>query len=484
MSRGRERRLTNDLRIVQRPLAELKPAKRNARVHSEKQIAQLMGSIEQFGFTNPLLVDSEGRILAGHGRAEAAKRLGMETIPTIALEHLTEEQRRAYVLADNKLALNSGWDRELLRVEFAELVELDIGFELDLTGFSTPEIDVLLDVEIVGKADRDDAVVEPRRWPTTKPGDLWLLGPHRLLCGDSRDPDSFAQLMGDDRARMVFSDPPYNVRIDGHVGGLGAVKHDEFAMASGEMTSAEFTAFLSLAFANAAAVSVDGALHFQCMDWRHADEMLAAGRSVYSDLKNICVWAKDNGGMGSFYRSQHELVFVWKVGTAPHVNNVELGKNGRYRTNVWDYRGATKTGRKAELNLHPTVKPVALVADAIRDAAKRGEIVLDAFAGSGTTLIAAEKTGRRGYVLEIDPAYCDTIVRRWEMMTGKRAIHEASGKSFEDLAEERLAAASVKAGAPQQQLGSGPAPKARSQRRRARCHAGPVEADRVEENKR
>ena len=245
--------------------------------------------------------------------------------------------------------------------------------------------------------------------------------------------------MGGERARMVFSDPPYNVRIDGHVGGLGAVKHAEFAMASGEMSKIEFTEFLKTVFENEEQVSLGGAIHYQCMDWRHIDEMMQAGQAVYSELKNMCVWVKDNGGMGSFYRSQHELVFVWKVGDAAHLNNVELGKNGRYRTNVWEYPGASKTGDDADLAMHPTVKPVPMIMDAIRDTSKRGDIVLDAFGGSGSTLIAAHKTKRRARLVELEPKYCDVTIRRWEALTRKDAILEKTGETFAQVRARREA---------------------------------------------
>ncbi len=222
--------------------------------------------------------------------------------------------------------------------------------------------------------------------------------------------------MTGDLARMVFTDPPYNVPIDGHVGNSGAVKHPEFAMASGEMSFAEFTAFLRSSFANLVRSSVDGSIHFVCMDWRHMPEMLAASEGIYSELKNLIVWAKDNGGMGTFYRSRHELIFAFKNGTAAHVNSFELGQHGRYRTNVWQYRGVNtlKSGRMDELSMHPTVKPVQMIADAIKDVSARGDIVLDLFGGSGSTMIAAHKTGRRAYLCELDPTYCDRIIRRWE----------------------------------------------------------------------
>jgi hypothetical protein len=239
---------------------------------------------------------------------------------------------------------------------------------------------------------------------------------------------------------MMFADPPYNVPIDGHVSGLGSIKHREFAMASGEMTKDQFTEFLKTVFANASALSLDGAIHFVCMDWRHMSEVLSAGDSVYSELKNLCVWNKDNGGMGLFYRSKHELIFVFKVGSAAHVNTVELGRSGRYRTNVWDYAGVNtlRPGRLDDLAMHPTVKPVALVIDAIKDCSRRGDFVLDPFGGSGTTLVAAEKCGRAARVLEIDPGYVDVSIRRWQQLTGHKAINATTGKTFPDTEIEPL----------------------------------------------
>lgn len=424
--------------IVMRPPHELKPARRNARTHSNRQIAQLAASIEQFGFTNPVLTDDQGGIVAGHGRVEAAKLLGLELVPTIALSHLSETQVRAYVIADNKLALNAGWDEDALRLEFASL-EAVVEFDLEITGFSTGEIEVLFDQGVAAAAKLDAAPAKRKQTAAVARGDLWKLGSHRLLCGDAREPTDFERLMQGDKARMVFSDPPYNVRIDGHVGGLGNVKHAEFAMAAGEMSPAQFTEFLRVAFVNAAAVSMDGAVHYQCMDWRHISEMMEAGNAVYSQLLNMCVWVKDNGGMGAFYRSQHELIFVWKVGSAAHLNTVELGKSGRYRTNVWNCRGASKTGAGAELGLHPTVKPAALMMDAMKDASKRGDVVLDCFGGSGSTLIAAEKVKRKARLIEYEPTYCEVAIQRWQTLTGKQAVLVETGETFAEVKLRREA---------------------------------------------
>jgi DNA modification methylase len=418
------------------PIGALKPYAGNARTHSRKQLRQIADSIKRFGFTNPVLISDEGEIVAGHGRVLAARDLGLQTVPTLRLSHLSAEERRAYVLADNKLALNAGWDLEILSIELQTLIDLD--FDVTLTGFSLAEVDLTLDqakAQALGSSDAaEDAIPGLVDHAVTRTGDVWLLGEHRLLCGDSRLPEDVSKLMGEERADLIFTDPPYNVPIDGHVGGLGSIHHRDFAFASGEMTSSQFEEFLKLTLGNAATRAKDGAIAFVCMDWRHMRELLDAGEEVFTELKNLCVWNKTNGGMGSFYRSKHELVFVFKIGTAPHTNSFGLGETGRYRTNVWDYAGITSLGanRADELSMHPTVKPVALVADAIKDCSRRGEVVLDVFGGSGSTLIAATSCGRRARLVEYDPLYCDVVVRRWQMFTGKRAVHAVSGAAFED----------------------------------------------------
>ncbi len=398
-------------------IGDLTPWARNARTHSKKQIRQIADSIESFGFTNPVLIDERQTILAGHGRVEAAKLLGMREVPCLRLDHMTEKEKRAYVLADNKLALNAGWDEDLLAAELGALMSDDLEFDIGITGFSIPEIDGVMEaVAPEEPSDPEDDVLPAEAPARVRSGDIWQLGRHRLVCGDALDREVVGALMAGEAARMVFSDPPYNVPIDGHVGNSGKIQHREFAMASGEMSSHEFTEFLTTAFQNLSDQSVDGSIHFICMDWRHMTEILQAGQGVYAEMKNLIVWAKDNGGMGTFYRSRHELIFAFKKGEVAHINTFELGQHGRYRTNVWQYRGVNtmRAGRMEELALHPTVKPVQMIADAIRDVSGRGDIVLDIFAGSGSTLIAAEKTGRRGYLCELDTIYCDRILTRWE----------------------------------------------------------------------
>jgi DNA modification methylase len=419
----------------------LKPYPCNARTHSKRQVQQIARSIERFGFNNPVLIDPTDTVIAGHGRMEAAKLLKLSTIPVIRLAHLTEVERRAYIIADNKLAQNAAWNVDLLASEVQYL--LDAEFEIELTGFHMAELDVVLEEasERTGEQPEPEdqlPAVDPAMPVVSRAGDRWILGQHVVVCGDARDPAACAALLPGDTVDLVFTDPPYNVPIDGHVCGLGSVKHREFAMASGEMTPGQFENFLQTVLQRAQETCRPGAILFVCMDWRHSRELLGAGCSCRLELKNVCVWNKTNGGMGTFYRSQHELVFVFKAGDAPHINNFELGQHGRYRTNVWTYAGINtfRAGRDEDLAAHPTVKPVALVADAIKDCSKRGQIVLDPFGGSGTTVIACEKTGRKARVLELDPVYVDLIVRRWQLATGKLARHE-TGVNFDELAEQR-----------------------------------------------
>jgi DNA modification methylase len=403
------------LSVVYRPTRELKPDPRNARTHSKAQIGQLKSAIEAFGFTNPILIDDEGLLIAGHGRLRAAKELGLAEVPTITLTGLSETQKRTLRIADNKIALNAGWDLDLLKMELGELSNLDVNLDLTLTGFSTGELDVLLGDTL----DPEDEVIPATpKVPLAKLGDIWALGSHRLGCGDSRDPSFLRAVVGEETIDAAFLDPPYNVRINGHANARG--RHREFAMASGELTEAAFRDFLRETLEAAAAVSRDGAVHFVCMDWRHMDDVSVVGAEVYGERLNLCIWNKSNAGMGSLYRSKHELVFVYRVGEAPHVNMVELGRHGRNRTNVWDYASVNslKGSRRADLDLHPTVKPVGLVADAICDVTRRGDLVLDTFLGSGTTLIAAERTERRFRGIDLDPAYVDVALERWSAMTG------------------------------------------------------------------
>ena len=395
------------LAVTYRATGSLKPDPRNARTHSKRQLQQLVASIRQFGFTNPVLIDPEGVLIAGHGRLLAAKSIGMAEVPTIELVGLNDAQKRALRLADNKIALGAGWDLDILKVELAELFSLDLDMDLTVTGFSTGELDVLLS----RNEDPEDDVIPPvPDEPRTRPGDIWILGDHVVGCGDSRDRELLEKVVGNARVDAAFLDPPANVQG----------RHREFALPSGEMTDEAFRRFLTETLGAAASVSRDGAVHFVCMDWRHMNDVCAVGRTVYGDLLNLCIWNKSNGGMGSLYRSKHELVFVYRVGSAPHFDAVEVGRHGRNRTNVWDYASVNSLPgiRREDLALYPTVKPTALVADALQDVTRRGERVLDIFLGSGTTLIASERCGLRFGGLEIDPAYVDVAIDRWSTMTG------------------------------------------------------------------
>ncbi len=427
--------------ITYRNPVELTAYKRNARKHPERQLVALEASIREFGFNVPVLISLHGEIIAGHARVEAAKRLSLAEIPTISAEHLSPAQVKAYRLADNRLPELATWDMDALVVELQEIIALD-EIEMESLGWSTAEMDALLTGEsAVGDGpDPADSTLEPPKQPVSRSGDLWLLGRHRLLCGSALDPSSWDRLLNGDSAGMIFTDPPYNVKVDGHVSGLGKVKHAEFAQASGEMTREEFTGFLTRFLAAMLPHVKDGGVVDICMDWRHLHELLGAIDNNALTMLNLCCWNKTNGGMGSLYRSKHELVAITKKGRAPHINNVELGKHGRYRTNVWDYAGVNSFGasRAQDLADHPTVKPIALVADAIRDVSNQGDIVLDAFMGSGTTLLAAERTGRVGYGTEIEAGYVDVAIQRWQTMTGGTATLEGDGRTWREISTERL----------------------------------------------
>lgn len=434
-----------NISVQYRPLTDLAVDPRNARVHSKRQVRQIARSMKVFGFIVPILADSTGKIFAGHGRYYGAQQIGMTEVPVICVDHLTPAQARAFAIADNRLTENSTWDKKLLAEHFKELAALDLTFSLDTTGFEMGEIDLLVEgLELDADDEAADRVPPILSFQVSQIGDLWVCGKHRVYCGDSLQQISFETLLGNRKADVVLTDPPYNVPIAGHVSGLGKTKHREFAMAAGEMSESQFISFLKAVLGLSTRFSANGSLHFWFMDWRHIYELVAAGKDIYSELKNICAWVKPNAGMGSFYRSQHELVAVFKNGKAPHRNNIELGRFGRNRSNVWSYPGVTPFGHETEegnlLKLHPTVKPVRMLADALMDASARGDIVLDPFLGSGSTLIAAERVGRVCRGIELDPRYVDTAIRRWQRYTGLKATHAASGRSFDELeAEKELA---------------------------------------------
>jgi len=411
----------------------------NPRKHGRAQIRAIARSIEAFGFNAPILVDKNNKIVAGHGRYEAAKLLGLDKVPIVSLSHLTETQARAYLLADNKLTDRSTWDDPKLAIHLKELSDLVLDFDIEATGFEPPEIDLRIQSLDSALEDADDRFELATGPAVSRTGDLWLLGSHRLYCGSALEATSYNALSDGEKAAAAITDAPYNVRIDGHVSGNGRITHREFAMASGEMSEAEFSDFLHQTFQRIIAYCRDGAMIYSFMDWRHMAEILAAGRAANLDLLNLCVWAKTNGGMGSLYRSRHELVFVFKSGHDPHTNNIQLGRFGRNRSNVWNYPGANSFARnssKKQMDSHPTVKPIALVADAMLDCTKRNDIVIDPYLGSGTTILAAERTGRRCHGIEIDGRYADTAVRRWEQLT-KQEAKDINGRTFAQTRSDR-----------------------------------------------
>jgi DNA modification methylase len=420
----------------------LRPDLKNPRSHPESQIKALAKSIAAFGFIIPIVIDAVGVIIAGHARWLAAKLLGLKEVPTIQVSHLTPAQRRAFTITDNRLTELSEWDQPLL-AESLKVLALEADFDMEVLGFELPEIDILIQdangkIHEIDTADEVPASCGPA---ISRVGDLYNLGSNRILCDDAQNPACYQRLMGSTAAALVFADAPFNVRINHHAStARGKTRHREFVMASGEMAPEDYAKFLVTVFMLLARYSEPGSLHYHCIDWRHLAEMLAAGKNSYSELKNLCVWVKPNGGMGALYRSRHELVLVFKSGDAPHDNNVRLGRFGRNRTNVWDYPSPSAFGRPVDKDdthgIHPTTKPVALIADILLDASRRGDIVLDPFLGSGSSIIAAERTGRRCYGLELDPLYVDAAIRRWEAHTGKTAFHE-SGASFAETVKQR-----------------------------------------------
>lgn len=438
--------MTHD-RVVMMGVRLLRAPKRKTRTHSKKQIRQIVNLVLCYGWTYPILVDEDGIIICGYGRYLAALELGLKEVPTIVMSGLSDAKKRLLTIADNKIPTNAGWDYPVLAAELGELAVLlpECQLNIELSGFEAAEIDSLMSDHLDSEREPGDVVPEMETKAVSRIGDLWTLSKHRLLCGDSREPGHIKTLMGTARAFMVFTDPPYNVRVSS-IQGRGRIKHREFAAASGEMSRAQFTEFLTQWMHLTARYLEDGSIVFCCMDWRHLGECLAAGEEAFTELKNIIAWVKSNAGQGSFYRSQHELILVFKNGNASHQNNIELGKHGRSRSNVWQYAGVNtfRKDRLAELTVHPTVKPVALVADAMRDCSRRGDIVLDPFLGSGTTILAAEKVGRRGYGIEIDPLYVDVAIRRWQDFTKRDAVLADTGQTFDEVAAERSTTSPVR----------------------------------------
>jgi DNA modification methylase len=429
-----------DYKISFRRPQELKNREGNPRLHDRKQRRAIAASIRQFGFTNPVLIDASDVIIAGHARVEVAIELALTEVPTICLSHLTKAELNAYVIADNRTAELATWDKDLLAISISSISDLDPSFDVTITGFTSEEINLFADARTTSKRTVQDVPVPHVELKAiSRPGDLWIIdGGHLLLCGDATSRSSYQQLLGGDRADLIITDPPYNVPIKGHVSGLGAVSHREFVMASGEMTPEAFRRFLSAAFAAMAVSSRSGSVHYIFADWRMIGDVLDIGGGEYSELLNLAVWNKTNAGMGSFLRSQHELIAIFRHGRRRHINNVALGANGRNRTNVWTYPGANSFGRGRDKNLalHPTVKPMAMIADAIMDASHQGDLVLDPFGGSGTTLLACQETGRRARLMELDPLFADVIIKRAKTIRLEARL-SGCDRTFDEISVER-----------------------------------------------
>lgn len=439
-------RRSNGLFIDQWALNKLKPASSRIRRQSKATLAKIKSSLQRFKFVRPVLVTSGGEVIDGHALLEAARELNYDTVPVIVVDHLTKAEIKALRIALNKLSELGEWDHEALKLEFEAIEKLDINLDLTVTGFETAHIDFIMESgsteATVAACPQDDELPDTASMTLVSvEGDVWLIGSHKLICGDARDPDVIRRLMGHQKANMVFTDPPYNVPIQGHVGGSGKIKHAEFAMASGEMSDSEFKKLLKQSLRQLSKATAVGGLIYVCMDWRHLEILLQVGRKLQLQLLNLIVWNKNNGGMGSLYRSKHELICLFKKPGASHTNNIQLGKHGLYRTNVWDYAGVNTFGprRMEELSSHPTVKPAAMVADAIKDVTKRGDLVADSFAGSGTTMIAAERTGRVARCVEYDPTYVDVAITRFQGRFDVEAVHEETGMTFSELAAVRAA---------------------------------------------
>ncbi|WP_425991718.1 DNA modification methylase [Afipia sp. DC4300-2b1] len=432
--------MKNALEIVYLSAAAIKPSPHAARQHSSAQRRKLKAILRQFGQVVPLPLDAAtGTLIDGHAVFDALVELGHDEIAVVQLENRSEPEVRALRLALNRVAQDAVWDNAKLRGEFEYLIS--VGFDLDLSGFETVEIDMVLSIDVPTANTVEEEMldeIEPMAGPAVaRLGDVFQLGGHQIGCGDARDAAFIRALVTGKTVACVFGDPPYNVPIDGFVSGLGKTRHREFAMGTGEMSRDQFVAFLSATVVAIKPVLADGAILYLCMDWRHGSELCEAAAQNGLEQKNLCVWVKSNAGMGSFYRSQHELIFVFKHGEGPHQNNFGLGAGGRTRSNVWQYRGVNAFGkdRMDLLGIHPTVKPVAMIADALRDVTRRGDVVLDAFLGSGSTLIAAEETGRVCIGVELDPVYVDAAIRRWQKRTGKNAVHAVTGETFDAIAE-------------------------------------------------
>jgi len=434
--------LQPDILSVKKPIAALIPAKRRVRKETPEQLERVMRSIQEFGVMREVIIDTNNVIVAGHLICKAAQKLGLKEIQCRVVSHLTPELIRQFRIADNRLGETGEWDLPELGIEMLELSELNL--DLSSSGFTVQEIDQLIvigqDVDAPSPSEDEEPEPYDDAFIVSRSGDLYRMDDHRLLCGDSLAWVSYQAVLEGTVAQCVFSDPPYNCPIEGNVGGLGKHKHGDFAMAVGEMTDKAFIEFLRGYLEQCKAMTAPGAVIFACMDWRQVDLLMIAGRIVGLERINKAVWNKGSGGMGSLYRSAYEEVVVFCNGKTPTTNNVELGKHGRNRTNVWNYAGANRKGSSASSALagHPTPKPIELIADALLDVSVKGDRVIDPFMGSGTTLIAAERTGRIAHGIELDPKYVDLAIRRWEKETGRSAVHAETGLTFAELAEERM----------------------------------------------
>ncbi len=439
--------LVPDLETVRVPIEQLQPAKRRARKPGKDHLANVMKCLRELGQVSPILIDRDHRIVDGHIVVEALRQLAATHVVAVPLDHLNEEQVRLVRIALNKLAEGSTWELEELRAELGELQLA--GYDLTNAGFTLPELDIILQPPTEGGGIAvNDAVEEPPAEPVSRPGDLWLLGPHRLLCGDALVAQSYASILGEEKAAACFTDCPWNIPIEGFVSGLGVKKHKNFKMAAGEMSAEAFQEFVDTFSRLIAEHLEDGGVVYSCIDWRSHDRIVLGGERAGLKHINTIVWNKGSGGMGGLYRSAHELIPLLCKGKTSKTNNVELGRHGRDRTNVWNYPGANRPGSSAAqaLKHHPTPKPVEMVEDALFDVTRRGELVLDPFMGSGTTLLAAEQSGRIAVGIELDPAYVDVCGRRWQEMTGEDAVNVHTRRTFNETAAQAIAKDNLEGG--------------------------------------
>ncbi len=416
-------------------LEDLRLPRRAVRQLDTAHIREVADSISRLGFCVPVIVGKDNIVIDGAIRVEAARLLGLGWLSCVRIDHLSEDEQRVLRLAVNRLAEKGQWDLEELKIEFEELILTDAPIEI--AGFAPDEIDQIVLGEAGNILEEGPLAPEPDAIAVARAGDVFELGPHRVVCGSATDPEILRRLfVGDGPARLVLTDEPYNVRIAGNV---TRRSHREFAMASGEMTDAEFFAFNEAWMAAVLPCLCEGGLFGTFIDWRGYPTVFAAAAKLGLKPINLIVWAKTNAGMGSLYRSQHELLPLFKKGTAPHINNIELGKRGRWRSNLWTYPGASSLGSDARRGLkdHPTVKPTTMLEDALLDVTNRGEIVIDPFLGSGSTLIAADRTGRVCRGVELDPLYVDVILRRYQAATGEAAVLVETGEPYQALEARR-----------------------------------------------